>query len=625
VVCGGEEGVDNMALKDLLSSLFKKKQEEAELPEDAAENQEESSAEEEEPEASIPELVFPQGHPFQKLWTEYAGGVDFAPPLRMELLPDAPALSPNELPREKSRLEQLINGTAYQRLTAQMSTPPRVLDAEVQVFVTTDRMLAWLLIYPPFNGGENVNVNMIQTALEHFRVRYGVNEEILEQIPDLPERYFSLIPIAFGEPPVHGKDGYVIDLFSRSPVRTLKEDEEGRIDYSAVETFQNVKKGEVVCRIIPPTPCVNGRSVADTAVPAKQGKPATVPKGRNTEMSEEGDALIASRDGHVEFSGRSFQVKPVLDIGGNVDFSTGNIKCLGDVHIHGDVTSGFTVRATGNVTVDGVVEACTIEAGGDLLVRKGVQGNKQAVVRAHRSIFAKYLESCNVYARENLEAECIISCDVYSDGAVTIRSGRGAIIGGQVRAAQMVSANIVGARSGCRTSISLGGRPCEEFERETLQRELKEMEAELPKVERQPDSPAKLRQLSKLRVMISANKMKLKQFDKELKQREQVQMLKDRIRKSSGAASKTEKEPAELPPEGAAEDTSTEQMDAMAQELEKQAEQKQPSPPPPCSGRLLCNTLFPGTEITIGASFLRVEQEAKMCTVKLKGDQISLY
>ena len=62
-------------------------------------------------------------------------------------------------------------------------------------------------------------------------------------------------------------------------------------------------------------------------------------------------SLLASSSGHVEFSGRAFQVKPLLDIPANVDFSTGDINFLGDVCIHGDICSGFTVRAIGNITV----------------------------------------------------------------------------------------------------------------------------------------------------------------------------------------------------------------------------------------------------------------------------------
>ena len=67
------------------------------------------------------------------------------------------------------------------------------------------------------------------------------------------------------------------------------------------------------------------------------------------------------RETSVRHSARDPTV-PALDIPANVDFSTGDINFLGDVCIHGDICSGFTVRAIGNITVGGVVEACTVEA-----------------------------------------------------------------------------------------------------------------------------------------------------------------------------------------------------------------------------------------------------------------------
>ena len=215
-------------------------------------------------------------------------------------------------------------------------------------------------------------------------------------------------------------------------------DENNQVDYSDLNFIHSVERGGAVCRIIPPTEGIPGRTVQGREIPAENGRPAAVPKGRNTAVSEDGRALVATIAGHVEFSGRSFQVKPVLEIPGNVDFTVGDINFLGDVCVHGDICSGFNVRAMGTITVDGVVEACTVEAGRDLIVAKGVQGSGQAVIRAQRSVFAKQLENCCVYAKMNLETECIISCEVYCGGAVVVRTGHQSIIGGKVHAAREV-------------------------------------------------------------------------------------------------------------------------------------------------------------------------------------------
>lgn len=271
----------------------------------------------------------------------------------------------------------------------------------------------------------------------------------------------------------------------------------------------------MICRIIPPTDGIPGQTVQGKAVTAKNGKPAAAPKGRNTALSEDGRTLVSTIAGHVEFSGRSFQVKPVLDIPGNVDFSVGNINFLGDVCIHGDICSGFSVRAMGTITVDGVVEACTVEAGRDLIVARGVQGDNQAVIRAQRNIFAKYLENSCIYAKMDLETECIINCDVYCGGAVTVRTGHQSIIGGKVHAAHEVSAGVIGSRVGNRTDIVLGGQPCEEFDYELLTKEVQELQDTMERLDRQPDSPSKISHMGKLRMQLTLSRGRLEEIQKE--------------------------------------------------------------------------------------------------------------
>lgn len=537
-------------------------------------------------------LVLPPEHPLVQLWDLCAkqGNPFPAPELSFKAAmgpleePEeqeepgglsgvqAPLLSADEAEQELSRLEKLVASVAEIRLENQKAEEDEAvpdLDARVQVFLPVSRVSAWVLVYPPSGNGAGLDRAMLEQALKSAHVSLGVDWELLDRLPDLPERYFHLYLAARGEPPLNGRDGYVIDLFSRSPMRALMEDESGQVDYAAEGVFQKVEKGDVICHIIPPTGCRDGKTVTDEVCYARAGRMAVVPKGRNTAVSEEGDSLVATCKGHVEFSGRSFQVKPVMSIGGNVDFSTGDINYLGDVHIRGDVCSGFTVRATGSITVDGVVEACTIEAGSNLVVRKGVQGNNRAILHAHRNIYAKYLESCNVYARENLEVECIVNCNVYSDGDVVARSGRGTVIGGKICAAREVSANIVGARSECRTSIILGSRTCEAFERECLTCEIADLEKDLENLSRRPDSAGKPREMAKLKVQISANKLKLQQFD---------------------------------------------------QGMEGVDEEKEAG-----RGRLVCGMIYPGVEITIGKAFLKVEQESAMCTTFLKEGEISLH
>ena len=510
-----------MAFNNFFSRLFGGSRDEDEVEALEEETEEQSPPEEPEDDLSDTVLTLSQEHPLFRLWSFRKGFTGWMPPPHLQLVgpPDKPRiLSGEALTKELSRLRTAIDGAASSRAAQLPKTPddpcPNV-DARVAVFMTRDQLAAWLFAYPPIGEGQELSKEMLSKAISDSGIQYGLDEALLESLPEKGDRYFNLFPLAQGDAAVHGKDGSVVDLFARKIEREVSVDEFNQVDYSSLNLVQNVEEGQVICRIILPTEGVPGKTVQGKEIPARNGRPAVAPQGRNTEVSEDGTKLVAAKTGHVEFNGRSFQIKPVLDIPGNVDYSTGNINFLGDVHVRGDVSVGFVVRAVGSVRVDGTIEG-TVEAGADLVVGRGILGGPNSVIRAHRNVFAKYMENSRVHARENLQADCIVNCDVYSDGMVQVCTGRGIILGGRVSAGQGVTASVVGSKAEGLTTIILGGRPCAEYERELLVREIDEMLAEQKKLENQPDGPAKVSRLSKLRMKISVNRMKLDQMDKDL-------------------------------------------------------------------------------------------------------------
>lgn len=483
---------------------------------------------------------------------------------------DTALLTVEEAYGELPKLDGHVSDTAGRRLVRQKKldddAPAPDLDAEVHVFLTSRRMLAWIYAYPPSGSGAELDADMVKKALRAAGVTCGIDEALLEALPNDPGRYFHLYPAARGVLPVHGLNGYVYDYYSRKPEMMLTENEWGCIDFTALEIFESAKQGDVLCAIYYPTDGIDGRTVLGQTVPGRRGKEPKIPKGRNTELSADGGCLLAVCEGHVDFNGRGFQINPVLEVRGDVDYSTGDLNCVGDIHVFGDIRTGFVIRATGNIQVDGVVESSVIEAGGDLVIRQGVQGNGEAVLRAHRSISAKFIESSNVYVHENLAAEHLINCEVYSSNDVTVRIGRGAIVGGHIHAGSLVTANIIGTRSEQKTGVFLGGEPLEEHERESIEKSIQALEGELEKVEQQPDGPAKARLTNKLWQQLLETRIKLEEYDAE----------------TSGG--------------------------------EK----------PPRTGRMVCDVVYPGVEIRINGVCRRITNETKMCTVSMEKDEIVL-
>jgi hypothetical protein len=222
-------------------------------------------------------------------------------------------------------------------------------------------------------------------------------------------------------------------------------------------------------------------------------------------------------------------VRPLLDIPGDVDYSTGNIDYRGDVHIHGDVRENFFVRATGTVTVDGTVEAANVEAGGDLIVSSGVMGDNRATIKSGGSVRVKYLESCVVYASQSVYADCIMSAQVNSDDSISVTSGRGTIIGGNLTAARLIKARMIGSQSGMKTNLTLGVLPySRERQRnaksslESIRQEMDELTKELNYLEEQQDLGAMDEKLAKARLRKSVLTMKENQLQKRLDEEETV-------------------------------------------------------------------------------------------------------
>ena len=446
---------------------------------------------------------------------------------------------------------------------------PAVLDAQPFLYLSADKLYAWMLVFPPVGKGAELSREMLYEALVSQEITYGVDTRLIDQLSHNDKRYFNLYLVAKGKPAFDGKNGNIVDNFPRKIQRVLEVDEFDQVDYTSLNLIHNADKGEEICHLIKPTEGEPGRSVQGEETPAKSGKPVPLPRGKNTEISEDGTQLLASIAGSVEFTGNVFQVKPVLEIAGDVDFSTGSINFLGDINIHGNVLSGFTVQAGGNINIDGVVEAgSSVEAGGDLAVVKGILGDGTTTVQARGSIFSKYVENAVICVRENLQTDCIISSSVYCGGEVLVQSGRGKIMGGWVWAARRICANAVGSQSECKTTVALGGRPCASFEREIVQREVNALEMEMEKLECQPDSPVKTSLLSKTRLKLTAAEMKMRQLE--------------------------------------------ERMQRMAPEEKREGQGNE---------RLECSVAYPGTKIRFGDDAIRLHQIYRRCVAtKVHGE-----
>jgi uncharacterized protein (DUF342 family) len=174
-------------------------------------------------------------------------------------------------------------------------------------------------------------------------------------------------------------------------------------------------------------------------------------------------------------------VTEYLEVKGNVDYATGNIRAdRGSVKIRGSVSSGFTVTAPGHIVVGEVIESATVEAGGDVSVRGGLLMPGGGVVKAGGSVTAQYAANAHIVAGADvLVSNEITNSQVLAQGRVIAAKGKGIIQGGEIVCGAGVQANELGSELAAPTSIVISVKTAENL---PLIKEKKELRSRVRKI-----------------------------------------------------------------------------------------------------------------------------------------------
>lgn len=324
----------------------------------------------------------------------------------------------------------------------------------IMVRTAENDMEAYLLLLPVPQNDRYTKAEVI-AELQKKRVVVGVNEQEIEQML-AEERYGREVLIAKGIPPVDGKDGYFefnfnVDFNTRPKIKP-----DGTVDYWSVHTVELVEEGQVIARYFDPIQGQNGVAVTGKVMLAKPGRNLPPLTGRGFTRSEDNRVYTATSSGKIEQNDNRIVISSIYEIFGDADLKVGNIDFRGDVLIHGNVTPGMTIKATGSITVDGLVEACTIEAGKDILLRSGVLGAHRTTIKAKGNICAKFIEHAIVECDGMLEASSAMNCTISCYDKVFMSGRHANIIGGLVYGARGVEADCFGSHQEVHTDIHVG-------------------------------------------------------------------------------------------------------------------------------------------------------------------------
>jgi len=200
--------------------------------------------------------------------------------------------------------------------------------------------------------------------------------------------------------------------------------------------------------------------------------------------------------------GGKIVVDPVYTIQGDVNLKSGNILFLGTVIVQGNVEDGFSIKAAGNIEIHGSVGKCELDAEGDIIVSGGIMGKNEGMITSGKSIYSKFIESVKVEANEGVYVQDgILHAYIDATKEVVCVGKRGAIVGGRIRAGEVVKTKTLGSVANPETIIEVGIDPKKrqimlelEEKREKAYKELEPLKANLDNLNNQKKVMKKLPQ-----------------------------------------------------------------------------------------------------------------------------------
>ena len=241
------------------------------------------------------------------------------------------------------------------------------------VRVSDDRMKAWLYLSEPSGDTEKYDVDALLDMLKEDGVTTGY---LMPRLVAMSKKgvYQREILVAEGKAVVEGSDGYYEYLFDTENLSGApKIMEDGSVDYGSVNVLQSVQVGGKLAEYHEAVGGEDGFTVDGMILKSNPVRELQPLRGRSVERR--GNLYFAKVAGKVEIKAGNIDIRTVHEVQGDVDLSTGRIEFFGDVVINGNVSTGVLIRAGRNLVIEGTVECAELFAGGDIVLKRGVQGN----------------------------------------------------------------------------------------------------------------------------------------------------------------------------------------------------------------------------------------------------------
>ncbi len=375
--------------------------------------------------------------------------------------------------------ECLLNGPALSMATGKYNSGGafkipvgEVVDGEFSIRLDNQQLSAFLTCSPAFGGKPVRSEDVLHEATKQG-IGVKLNSEAIE--PALKNGGDNIL-IASGKLPVTGENGRLESLIPNMQDRCPRLNDSGVADFRDLGEILTVQPGDALLRRIPPKEGEAGIALSGKPIPAKSGLDIAFSKNIKGAIIDPNDpnVLIAEISGIPMYINGELSIEQIYKVH-DVDLRSGNINFNGMVHVTNDVQAGMTIKASGDIYVDGTVEGAILEAGGDIVVKGGIiaileagGANFTPSVTCSGSCTSRFVQNAKVVAGNSIFInEFSIQSDLSAGQNIIVGKpggNKGLIIGGTARARMIIKAQVFGSDAHVRTVIMTGSDP-ELFER----------------------------------------------------------------------------------------------------------------------------------------------------------------
>ncbi len=307
----------------------------------------------------------------------------------------------------------------------------------VVVRVSENNMSAAINVVSTAEKRRRYTISDLNQAIRAKKIVHGIDSAALVRMV-AKQQFNRDVVFARGTPPENGEDGEIIHLI-KIP--------EGKRSVP-------IKKGDEICRIIPPTAGTPGIDVYGHSLHCTPGHPITVPLGENTAYNRKENFLYAKESGSVALENGVYMVCDELILNENITQAHGKIEFSGNIFIYGSVSENSIIVSEKNIYISGKVNGGSITAKGNITCDMPVKDSVITTEKGNMKLSS--CTNCVINCGNEMEAASLYNCKTKCTGNLSCTINQGNITGGITECTGKVICNTAGSRLGEKTEIVVG-------------------------------------------------------------------------------------------------------------------------------------------------------------------------